>query len=490
MGALKYFVNLSAGSPLRGFLASAVSSNLELAKDFVRSDQKELQLHLLDAPGRYTTEDPTSWLSTKFGVGAKDSPVDSGTWTFTETDATETTGAVSVGITAAALQTAIRAACATNLGSCTVTGDDGGPWILDKVTPGDISNPSADTSAVSPSGSVLVVTKTEDGDASLSPKWEIALVGPAAALVDSWSALPGITVTPSVVVAGSGSQNKIFDVTWNADAIGGMVTVTFTGDSTTQGVSWPYNATSGDILAAFEEHPDVDDDGVKVQTQPGSGYAVIECIGTGIKLSNTPTLADSGASTLQVPVGLTGTIAYNRAGVIALLANGEPAATSVELEIRRDASNTETFQGTCNLYKDLLRNIAGVSSPLQVFLTAAEIADDEGPTSIDASPASTLITSSANRLLTNRTYSVGADASPYTHKIVLEISPTPVIDGAMALIELQMPASTNPTIEIRNATTSGTVLWTEVGTGLAYTRPLFLTWRASTGAWVSRQGAS
>jgi hypothetical protein len=490
MGALKYFVNLSAGSPLRGFMASATSQAPEAIKEFVRSDIKDLQLHLLDAPGRYTSEDPTSWLSTKFGVGAKDSAVNSGTFIFTEAAASQSTGALSVGISAAALQAAIRAACTTNLSTCTVTGDDGGPWILDKVSVTDLANPSANTAAVSPSGSVLVVTKTEDGDASLSPKWELALVGPAAALVDSWTALPGVTVTPSVVVAGSASQNKIFDVEWNADSIGGMVTVTFTGDTTTQGVSWPYNATSDDIVTAFETHPDVEDDGVKVETQPGSGYASIECTGTGIALSNTPTLADSGASTLQVPVGLQGTIQYNRAGIISLLASGEPAETTTELEIRRDSGNCETFQGTCKLYKDLLRNIAGVSSPLQVFLTAGEIADDEGPTAIDASPASTLISSSVNRMLTNRTYAVGADVAPYPHVIVLELDPEPAIDGAMALIELQMPASENPTIEIRNATTGGTLLYTALGSGTATNRPLFFTYRASTGAWVSRQGAS
>lgn len=367
MGAIDLYTNLSAQSFRGALLANALGESHAGPTVNARGDYRQYRLHFLEQPGRYTTEDPTAWSKVTLAIGTADQPVDSGLWIFTDPVAAESTGTLAYNITAAALQTAIRAACTINYSTCLVADVSTGKWTIDRNVTGDIDKPTGTTNQISPRGSTLVVDEYEEGDADLSAKCELSLVAPAAALRSSgWSAFPIIPVVASVVQSGSSIANKIFKVTWNPDAIGGSVSVNFTGDTTTETVSWDFDADQAQIATEFESHPDVETDGVRV-TLARAGECTIECKGDGIRRSDVPEMEEA-PSTLNVPVGLVGAIEFNKAGVRSLLANSPSATTTLEIEIQRTAGQPETVaQSDCTLWRDLIRNNPGASDSLQQY---------------------------------------------------------------------------------------------------------------------------
>lgn len=79
--------------------------------------------------------------------------------------------------------------------------------------------------------------------------------------------------------------------------------------------------------------------------------------------------------------------------------------------------------------------------------------------------------------------SVGSGAGAYTR--TLSLTTTNAENGDKAFVVLLMPASVNPTIEVRNATSGGTLLYTLEGTGAEFTQPLSFTFNGT--AWESDQ---
>lgn len=81
---------------------------------------------------------------------------------------------------------------------------------------------------------------------------------------------------------------------------------------------------------------------------------------------------------------------------------------------------------------------------------------------------------------------VEVGAGVYTRTLTLLT--TIATGGQVIQMRLAMPASTNPTIEVRNATSGGTVLHSQPGEATARTLQLTFVYRTSTGAW-ERVGA-
>lgn len=79
--------------------------------------------------------------------------------------------------------------------------------------------------------------------------------------------------------------------------------------------------------------------------------------------------------------------------------------------------------------------------------------------------------------------SVSAGVGAFTSKIILDTENA--ASGDIARAKLLMPASENPTIEIRNATSGGTLLYTLAGTGSAFAATLTFTFNGT--AWESDQ---
>ena len=86
-------------------------------------------------------------------------------------------------------------------------------------------------------------------------------------------------------------------------------------------------------------------------------------------------------------------------------------------------------------------------------------------------------TQSSNRHIARLT--VNAGTSAYAQNFVLPT--TGRVDGDMAFVHMDFAASTNPTVNIRNATSSGTILWTWTGDGTARSPVVILVY--ASGAW-------
>lgn len=366
----KFFINQSNPDTERALVASFTSTAQAQGLMLTEGDSgKTIELHFLkenpddeDTERPFVYEDPTGW-TVKFAVGEIGDPVNSGTFTLTDPVASQTTAAIAYNASAASVQTILRAGCATNYGSATVTGNDGGPWTINRGTTGAIAtNLTGSAAGIDPENSTLRILKLQTGTASINDKFHIQLKKAAAVLkLTGWSALPSATVTPSIVQAGSAvapKANKIFRVQYNADAYAGSVSFLFTGDTTAGTVSWKYNATADEVKTAWELHTDVEDDGVTV-TKSGPGDFTIELVGAGIKESNVPTLANS-SNTLSVPVGLTGTINVLSAGVVDLLNGATRATTNLEIEktVTGDTT-TVAFRSDTLLRAELINSSPG-----------------------------------------------------------------------------------------------------------------------------------
>jgi hypothetical protein len=133
------------------------------------------------------------------------------------------------------------------------------------------------------------------------------------------------------------------------------------------------------------------------------------------------------------------------------------------------AFGTGSIQKDCRVYRNL--NVGGETVPTTPSSYSAVTPSATGSVSISAAG------------LTQATVSVisSAGSGTYTYKVVLLT--TGVTAGALADVYIQVPASANPTIEVRNATTAGTTLHSVTGdsSNITYQRIGF---RFNGTAWV------
>lgn len=347
------------------------------AYEFYRSDSFPIRLQFVREQTQLNTVtpffrvDPATFASVKFGAGILGATPDGGTFILTELATAFPTSAIAYNASAATVQAALRAIGGGSYGSCVVTGNAGGPYLIDRVTLGVNLGLSGDATALSPDGSTVVVVETQVGSAFLSEKIQVRLAKALPILkTTGWTALPSALVATAVVQVGSGTANKTFSLTWNADAEGGAVILSFTGDTTTGSIGpIPFNATASEVARAFEtpNHIDVEVGGMLV-VQNGPGSYTLTCVGTGIKASNTPALATS-SNTLLVPVGYTGVITVSTAGADDILAGEDSADIFIEVEVAEASGQPKTFQTTGKLLADGILNTPGQRTGEENFLT-------------------------------------------------------------------------------------------------------------------------
>lgn len=262
--------------------------------------------------------------------------------TFTISSDVETTAAIAYNASAATVQAAVRAALVTDFSNATVTGPNGGPWVITAVGAGPLAyDLEVDPTALSPVQSTAQVINTE-GDADHDMQWEISLFRAYLMFRGSgWSALPSAAVTADIIQAGSANANKVYEVSWNRDAYAGTVTLSVLADAVTASVGpFPFNATEDEIKTAFEAHSGIEVDEVTVK-QTDIGKYVITFAGGSLAASNSPTISTS-SNTLDVPVGLSGTLAVSTHGANQIL-NGETEETiAFEVEIQENTGEPET----------------------------------------------------------------------------------------------------------------------------------------------------
>jgi hypothetical protein len=373
-------VNLSQRKGANAFTES-FTANIPVVDpyEFYRSDSTQTRLMFvteqtqLNASIPFNYVDPSAWPSVKLAGGIIGQKPDGGTFILTDVGTAFPTTAIAYNASAATVQAALRAIGGGSFGSCVVTGDAGGPYLVDRVTLGANAGLSGDATALSPDGSTVVIETAQEGSAFLSEKIQVTLAKALPILkTTGWSALPAALVTPAVVQAGSGTANKTFSLNWNADAYGGAVVMSFTGTTVT-GTVGPiaYNATASDVAAAFALHMDVGTNGVVV-VQTGPGSYTITCVSTATKNSNVPALAN-GSNTLLVPVGLTAIVNVDSylAGVI--LGTADSVAITLEVEIMQASGERQTFQMPATLLKDLILNTPGQTTGSENFVTTGDM---------------------------------------------------------------------------------------------------------------------
>ncbi len=232
MGPLRIFVNTTANDTKKAIVASYISNNDADAVILSVVDRaRPVEVHLLEElppggdpqfPFKYL--DPTG-LTVNLAFGRVSLPTTGGTWKFADSHAGQTTAAIDYNASAASVQAAIRAACTTNFGSCNVSGNNGGPWTIDRGVNGAyIYDPSGDTSSTIPANSFLSVINTRDGNVNRSEEWTIQLFQPAAALASlSGTYLPAAAANAHNDQSGSAGVNARQTVTWNTDAYAGFI---------------------------------------------------------------------------------------------------------------------------------------------------------------------------------------------------------------------------------------------------------------------------
>lgn len=289
--------------------------------------------------------------------------------TFTISSDVEETDPIAYNASAATVQTRVRADLVTDFSLATVTGPDGGPWVITAVNAGPLAyDITVDATALSPVGSTAQVINTE-GDADHDMQWEISLFRAYPMFRGSgWVALPSAAVTADITQTGSATANKSYEVAWNRDAYAGTVTLSVLADATTATVGpFRFNAIEDEIKQAFEAHAGIEVGEVTVKQTDVCKY-VITFSGGSLANSNSPTISTS-SNTLEVPVGLRGTLAVSTHGANQIL-NGSSQATIVfEIEIQESTGEPETVvhMEDATLIADGIHNNPGQSTGNETY---------------------------------------------------------------------------------------------------------------------------
>ncbi len=376
-----YFIVLGR-SPADALVASFSSPSSAPKPVFPRSDAALVKLRFMRPnpvalAGRLFIDVPqtevNAWPSVKFGGGVIGSQPNGGTFTLTDTGAAQTSGAEAYGITAAALQTNLRATLTTHFSTCTVTGSDGGPFSIEADATAGVTLTGSATQ-LAPDGSTIQISKTQNGNGSgLKNRWIVTPTKALPILCIVWSPFPDPLVTPTILSAGSGTVCKSYTVTWNSDAYDGAVYLTYYNGSDTFTIGpISYNAGTADIASLFAAQGSAGENTVAV-AQNGPGSYTITFIGTANGFSNTPTLANN-TNTLQVPAGLTGVAQVSTSGASDILASDPTGAITLEIEIQPASGQVTTAaQVDATIDADLIGNTPGFATGTEDWATIGDV---------------------------------------------------------------------------------------------------------------------
>ena len=375
--ARRFFFNLDAEDPSQALVKSFIDDTQASPLVFARGDNFTANCYFLrvnpfPVPGRpfIYVNAPSTF---KLAAGEIDATPTGGTFTLTGA-AGGTTAAIAYNASAATVQTEVRAAL-TGFGAATVTGDAGGPWLIDRGATGAVSDITGTATALVPSGSTVVIVNAQDGNASVNEQWEVSLSRALPMLQTSWSATASATVNVTLVQSGSATANKVYSVSWNDDAYAGSVwlAVSTTGSNTQTVGPIPYNATASQVATVFAQHTAIATTDINVeQTAPCSFNVTF--IGT-LDLDNAPTVA-TASNTLSVPPGLTGTLAVSTYGANVILDGATSATVTFEAEARFAAGEPQTVCRLLNatFVADLISSTPGQTTGTEDYVTMSDLA--------------------------------------------------------------------------------------------------------------------
>jgi len=395
------------------------------------------------------------------GIGDADLPAESGTFSLDyDSDSSGLTG-LSYSIAASALQAAINSntAIAAIPDTVSVLLLATGVYQVNFQTVGAKELLTGDPTGLLPECNIFV-SRLQTGDASTKEIQIIQIIQRPYVYVNSWTATDSATATVTEIRTGSVSAKAMFEVDISPLPYAGSFIVKDSG-------AMKYNGSESDWADAL-----------------GTGWSVIKTGDARFTLERTSAAvytllsSDIDVSGLSVFQGLYGTLGFN-AGTLFKRFLSEPDGefeTTLEAT-RNDGTYRDTILHTkVILTKEILS--AGALAPSNWnggFYTKTET--DALLAALFAEPASVSVSSAGNTTfskaaainkVTTYRISLGTGSGTYTAKAILDV--TDCVTGDKAYIKATFAASTNPTLDIRNATSGGTALITAfTGTGIVFT---------------------
>lgn len=336
------------------------------------------EVHLLAPAASSSIGRPYEYISPTgatidLALGLIDQAPTGGTFTLTDSSGSQTTAAIAYNASASTVQTAIRAALTTNYGSCTVTGNDGGPWTIDRVTTGTIVALGGTGTSLSPD-SFVGIAELRPGTVSLSSRQRVRLLQQPACYDTASGTLPSAAVTVTTKQAGSATANEVQRVSINSDSYDGSFSLTSTtlgaGNATTATTGpIPYNATAEELQTIVNASFGTNNDVAVTQVNPWTWD--VEFTGTNVDKYNMATMTGD-ASGLNVPVGVTGTLDLNTATALGLVGDETSVAVTFEIQQTRSGSVTTLYQAGTTIVNDLIDPQSTGATELPGYYTIAQ----------------------------------------------------------------------------------------------------------------------
>lgn len=433
--AKEFYINTSAKDPQAAFVQSKESPTPTALPQFRLGDLETVKIYLVDGKGSYDADSGSGSLTVKFGLGNKAAEPTGGTYTLT--DGTDTTSALAYNASASEVQTALN-----------------------------LLNTSA-----GPYNDTVVVTGTFP---DYKVKWDtngaVAILGVGTA---------GNLLTPACgigfaeVTAGDGSTREeqsihfaqtpvVYQETWAQITDGWEAQVIF---ATFELADFISGAESADIWFEIEI---TDGNGDRVTRAQAKTVVHGEVISNEalqpVTLGTQLTAAEMRAQFVQNRSAVTGLTGGTSSDLDGIVTAGGAAAVGwmVAVEIGDVVSLYELRSGTtAESSPDVIRPDDYAASTNEVYwqlLTTTADIDFATTIAISSADDPSIDVDSYSVYTACVTVTDTYDSTPWTATITLLT--TNAEKGDIVHINLDMPASVDPTIEIRNATSGGTLLTT------------------------------
>jgi len=345
---LSLFIDLQTRSLVRGFNNTIPLSQLLSA---YQGDTLSLFQRYMNPTGNaaapYIDADEST-AAIEAAIGVVGGLPTGGTFTLTDPDAPQTTGAIPFNATNAQVQTVVRAGLSTNWSLATVTGPAGGPWIITNGATGARSALVLVGAALTPA-SQGDVTIQAAGDGSTAAIQYVKLQLSPIAYQDTWTPYPA----PSITLGGAGTA---WTALINYQPYAGTFTLTVATVGTTAPIS--FDATPSVVQTALAALA-----GLSATTVGGSvGNYIIT-----FAASHTLTADASG---LTGPLAMVGTLSLATVGIEEDI--GESASITRTLEIRLTPAGGDpqtVLQVPITILNDLIPNAPAIPTPTAIYLT-------------------------------------------------------------------------------------------------------------------------
>lgn len=381
----------------------------------------------------------------------------------------ECTTPISFDASAATIQTAVNAmALVTAAGSVVVSQIASGYFSFTWNNAGSRTEMVGDPENLAPL-SITDFGTLVDGSTQLAEVQSLRIVQSPVALATLSDALVDGEANVDVVTVGGGGANHKIRVSIDSQVYDGQWTITI--DSEESGFI-SFDADSDEVTAALEAMTAVGSGNVEVTEEQQGQWLIMFVSAHANENMGTITTDSSGLLSL---IGFSGTLRFDNAAVELLLAGEDEVTGSFEIQGVEPAASAPTkfFRlEDITLRDSIIDPSSQQPSPVASFYTQTEtdalIATffTYAAASVSSAATTTLTKSGAKTKHHSEIVTVGAGGGAYTH--IFALATTNGVAGDIVRFKLSFPASANPTIEVRDATGGGTLLYSKAGTGSAF----------------------